>query len=314
MKLIEEFKNKSNHQEYNKFLEEKIEYLMTEHFIPEKQSKNIQYLNNKIKELTKEINEKQGIEFSNDYLIKDVIMLSQIVQAQNSYIDYLLNSYWWKITGPFRVVSRRLKGFFRTRTIKKDNIVFNIDEKNLPEPLKIKVSVMIYSYNFGDEFIKQLKELKGQYLINEIELVVVDYGSTDNTIELAKWYNAKIIHANQTTESIESIYKSHVDELTGDYVVIMNENKTLDDYYWLYKAIKPIYDENTIMTCFYSEKTEIFSKQKYSLEYYERINKISGEKVLFLPKNRDTIQYVNPGLLRNFSIIVKRKNSNIFYN
>ena len=27
----------------------------------------------------------------------------------NSYIDYLLNSFWWKITFPFRAISRKVR-------------------------------------------------------------------------------------------------------------------------------------------------------------------------------------------------------------
>ncbi len=59
---------------------------------------------------------------------------------------------------------------------------------------KIDISVVIPTKNAGKEFEFLLKTLRGQKGFRSIELVVVDSGSTDSTVNIAKEYNAKIIN------------------------------------------------------------------------------------------------------------------------
>ena len=55
-----------------------------------------------------------------------------------------------------------------------------------------KVSVIIPTRNAGSEFQHVLEKIRAQKGIGEIEVIVVDSGSEDDTLALAKRYQAKI--------------------------------------------------------------------------------------------------------------------------
>ncbi|NLA79564.1 MAG: glycosyltransferase, partial [Chloroflexi bacterium] len=60
------------------------------------------------------------------------------------------------------------------------------------QPNDIIVSIVIPCKNAGDEFQFLLKMLQAQKGFKHIELVIVDSGSTDQTLEIAHRYNAKV--------------------------------------------------------------------------------------------------------------------------
>ena len=91
--------------------------------------------------------DKDNLIADNKRLNKEIDRLIRTIMFDNSYIDYLLNSFWWKITFPFRAISRKV----RKKMEKIDyDFVENISLKKDFEIIDEKVSVIIFTYNAGE--------------------------------------------------------------------------------------------------------------------------------------------------------------------
>ena len=101
-------------------------------------------------------------------------------------------------------------------------------------------------------------------------------------------------------------------EKHGKYVVFIDQNRVIDSKYWIYQAIRPIIDDKAVSTIFFKEDVSVVKNTTYYPELKERMTTIASEQVLFFPKNRNIIQYMNPALLDKSCVLVKKKTSNIF--
>ena len=252
--------------------------------------------------------EKERLLEDNKKLNNEISNLRRTISMDNNYINYLLNSFWWKISFPFRKISRTFK---KNKRINYE-FVENLSQINEKETIQEKVSVIIYTYNAGVLFEKLLKNISSQKLIKGVEIIVIDNGSTDKTLNIAKKYKSTIIKAdNQLSQS--EIYEKCITKISGKYVAVIEQNKLLNSNFWLYQAIRPIKDKKATSTIFFKDKNDINSKEfTYYSELKQRICNISDEKVLFFPENRDIIQYLSPYILDKSSIIVKERISNLF--
>ena len=99
----------------------------------------------------------------------------------------------------------------------------------------MKISVITPVLN-GEKFLTScLESTKNQCNVN-IEHIIVDGGSTDLTIEIAKAYNVKIIIAPNT-----SIYEANnigIKNSTGDIICFLNS----DDFFTNQNCLKKVYD------------------------------------------------------------------------
>lgn len=253
--------------------------------------------------------DKDNLLAENKRLNDENAKLVRTIMIDNEYINYLLNSFWWKITIPFRIVSRKVK-----RKMKKDNYQFVQELSMIKDfvPVKEKVSILIFTYNAGEEFTVQLKNLSNQKLLENIEIIIIDRGSTDNTLNYARKAQAKIISVKDNQLTNDEIYERSLSSIHGKYVVFIDQNRVIDSKYWIYQAIRPIIDDKAVSTIFFKEDVSVVKNTTYYPELKERMATIASEQVLFFPKNRNIIQYMNPALLDKSCVLVKKKTSNIF--
>lgn len=113
-----------------------------------------------------------------------------------------------------------------------------------------KVSVVIPVYNM-EKYIKQcLDSVLGQTL-QEIELVCVNDGSTDNSIQILEQYQKKSnkVHIiNQENQGVGKARNKGIEEASGEYVVFMDP----DDYYLDDKILEDLYKaakEQNVLIC-----------------------------------------------------------------
>lgn len=253
--------------------------------------------------------DKDNLIADNKRLNDEIAKLTRTIMIDNEYINYLLNSFWWKITIPFRVVSRRIK-----KKISKTDYQF-VQELSMRKefvPIKEKISILIFTYNAGEDFTVQLKNLNNQKLLENVEIIIIDRGSTDNTLTYAKKAQANIISVKDNTLTNDEIYEKCLSSIHGKYVVFIDQNKVIDSKYWVYQAVRPIIDDKAVSTIFFKEDVSVIKNTTYYRELKERMATIASEQVLFFPKNRNIIQYMSPVLLDKSCILVKRKTSNIF--
>ena len=253
--------------------------------------------------------DKDNLLADNKRLNDEVAKLTRTIMIDNEYIDYLLNSFWWKITVPFRIVSRKIK----KKTAKIDyQFVQEFSTNKQILPVKEKISILIFTYNAGEEFTVQLKNLSNQKLLENVEIIIIDRGSTDNTLTYAKKAQAHIISVKDSNLTNDEIYEQCLSSIHGKYVVFIDQNKVIDSKYWVYQAVRPIIDDKAVSTIFFKEDVSIIKNTTYYPELKERMATIASEQVLFFPKNRNIIQYMSPALLDKSCVLVKRKIYNIF--
>lgn len=294
----------------------------------------IRYLENKIMELSKnnENNDNDDISFNNiikyqeeflfqkyaekDYwitenkrLVDENAKLIRTIMLDSSYIDYLLNSYWWKITIPFRKISRKIKN----KKYVNQRYIEEINPDTKMDLIEDKVSVIIFTNNPGNEITVQLDNIRKQKNIKNLEIIIVDRDSEDNIEELVKKYDIKFIQLGKYQLTDDEAYIKILPKISGDYIIIMDENKVIDSKYWMYQSIKPIIEKKATITVFFKDDISVVKNSTYFYDLKNRMVDIAGEQVLLLPENRDIIQYINPIILDKSSVIVKKKISNLFF-
>ena len=282
---------------------EKDEYI---HFL-EDQVKELKYLNLEKKEdlstilkiqeefLIEKYSEKDNLISQNEWLTNEVNRLTRSIAFDRKYIDYLLNSFWWKMTRPFRIISRKIKHVNNNY----DFISITENDENLPL-FDIVVSVIIFTYNAGEEFSIQLENIIKQNQLQKIEIIIIDKGSSDNTVEIAKKYGATVILSNTEKDYFAEIYS--LSKTFGDYIVMIDQNCVVNSNNWLYQSLVPIVHNQANVVAFFKEcycqEIEDLKNSSIYQDLKNRIGMIGNKKAILFPKDRDKVQYINPIVMK----------------
>lgn len=102
------------------------------------------------------------------------------------------------------------------------------------------VSVIVPTYNAGKQFEQFIQLIKLQKGIKHIELVVVDSGSSDGTVELCQKY--EIVLKQIPNKEFTHSYARNLGAMQakGDVLVFMTQDALPVGDYWLYNMIHPI--------------------------------------------------------------------------
>lgn len=95
------------------------------------------------------------------------------------------------------------------------------------------VSVIIPTLNAGAEFETLLAALVNQTGCARVELIVVDSGSTDGTVSLARQYGAQVIQLAASAFSHSHARNLGAAEATGDYLLFMVQDAMPSGSHWL---------------------------------------------------------------------------------
>jgi glycosyltransferase involved in cell wall biosynthesis/uncharacterized coiled-coil protein SlyX len=142
-------------------------------------------------------------------------------------------SFWWKYKQHIRQTKPLPK-----RKIKIDSISLPKGEyKKLNEIIDAKVSVVIPTKNAGNDFEYVLDKLINQEGLKEIEIVAVDSGSTDDTIEIAKKYGVEIYQIKPEDFGHGKTRNLGAEKATGEFLLLTTQDAIPASKYLVYKMV-----------------------------------------------------------------------------
>lgn len=97
---------------------------------------------------------------------------------------------------------------------------------NQDSPRSILVSIIIPVYN-GEKYIADTLETALGQTYQNIEVIVVDDGSTDATPEVLRQYEGQIIHIKQKNRGVAAARNAGFAASTGDYICFLDQDDTI---------------------------------------------------------------------------------------
>ena len=114
-----------------------------------------------------------------------------------------------------------------------------------------KVSIIIPTKNGGQDFLYTLEKINGQKGIKEIETIIIDSGSSDDTVKLAEKFGATVYCIKPDEFNHGETRNYGAEKATGDYILFTVQDAIPIGDYWLYDMVKvlEIDDEIAAATC-----------------------------------------------------------------
>lgn len=104
------------------------------------------------------------------------------------------------------------------------------------------VTVVIRALNEAEFLPECLSSVLDQDYDGEVEIVLVDSGSTDRTVEIAESYNCKIVHIKKSDFSFGRSLNMGCLAARGDVLVLLSAHCIPTDRFWLKNLVQPIAD------------------------------------------------------------------------
>lgn len=133
------------------------------------------------------------------------------------------------------------------------------------------ISVILPTYNAEKDLVKCLESIKMQdYPKDKIEILVIDGGSRDKTLEIAKRYNTKILfNPFRDCDEGKSIGLHHA---KGEIIALIDADNELSSPKWFKTMIAPLMEDRTI---FGVASPWLMRKDDPTINQYETLIKIA---------------------------------------
>ena len=118
-----------------------------------------------------------------------------------------------------------------------------IDEDIAASPLTSRVSVVIPTRNAGEEFDYILRKISQQEGIGEIELIIIDSGSEDRTLDISREYTKNIFQIPRGDFHHARTRNFGAAKATGEFLVFTVQDAIPVSNQWLYKLLRPLHDD-----------------------------------------------------------------------
>lgn len=176
-------------------------------------------------------------------------------------------------------------------------------------PLKTTVSVIIPTKNAGDEFETSIAMIHNQKGIHGIELIIVDSGSMDNTLDIAKKYGANIIQI--VPEKFTHSYSRNIgaENAKNDLLFFTVQDALLPTEYYFYELIMYMEQYSVAgVTC--AETPRYDSDLFYRLissNHYKFLGVYKNDRILSMPEDVDYMSVRKNCQLSDIAFLVKKE-------
>ena len=116
----------------------------------------------------------------------------------------------------------------------------------VPLAVDVTVSVIIPTFNGGTDLPGLLELLSKQVDVREIEIIVVDSGSTDDTLTTAADFGAKIIQITQAEFSHSFARNLGAKHASGEYLLFMTQDAKPGSEHWVRDMAQPILRDTAV--------------------------------------------------------------------
>lgn len=174
------------------------------------------------------------------------------------------------------------------------------------KPYQSKVSIVIPTKNAGDMFELILKMLINQKGFWAIEIVIVDSGSSDDTVQLSNKYNAKVISIPQEKFSHSYARNLGAENATGDYLLFTVQDALPPTTTWLYDLMTVLLNNDvSAVSCaeFPREDADLFYRV-ISWNHYNFLGVNERDRIFKLPPTSDYISLRQNGQLSDIACLI----------
>lgn len=136
--------------------------------------------------------------------------------------------------------------------------------------MDFKISIVIATFNSGKTLKQTLDSIRYQTYKN-IELIIIDGLSSDNTLAIIKEYNDIVTkYISEKDNGIYEAFNKGIKMATGDYICFIGSDDCYYNYYSLEKIIEELSDDVDVLSAcvnlvFEENNTEMLIKSKRSI-------------------------------------------------
>jgi glycosyltransferase involved in cell wall biosynthesis len=172
----------------------------------------------------------------------------------------------------------------------------------------VTVSVVIPTKNAGEWFSQLLMMIRKQRGIRDIEIIVVDSGSTDRTLEISRHHGAKIIEIapEQFTHSFSR--NLGAENATGEFLFFTVQDALIPSNTFFYHFLK-VYKKNEVIavSCaeFPREDADLFYRA-LCWNHYEFLGVNGHDKIMSIPPVEDFLTLRRNGQLSDLACFISK--------
>lgn len=111
------------------------------------------------------------------------------------------------------------------------------------------VSFAIATRNSGRTLSECLSSIKDQLYPSSVEIVIADGGSSDNTFEIIKKYNTKLIKVDESKQNAEYNKGVAVDACKNELIILVDHDNILPHNHWIRNMVRPLVEDEEIFGC-----------------------------------------------------------------
>ena len=135
-------------------------------------------------------------------------------------------------------------------------------------------SIIIRAYN-EDKHIGRLFEGIKQQTVNDVDVILVDSGSTDSTVDIAESYGARVVHIPSAEFTFGRSLNYGIEEAKRELVVIVSAHVYPVYPDWLETLLRPFQDDKVALTYGKQRGPDFakFSEQQIFHQWYPDVSR-----------------------------------------